>query len=593
MRQIYRKGQCWAYNGSADCFCAYAVNIAEVWAASIPLSALDQTSGSTTLANLPYIDAEVYPWIGDASAITKLSVDGYTFPDPRPMQPLLFVNDKNGTYGGAYAYVKAGASGGTVSGTPATARAAPFPTLVAALAALQTFNNTNKGHNDHSGSIVRLMDDGAGGAVIHEITSNSSAAKGLCFTNIEPDPLNTAAVSFRANTASNTTLPTMICFSYINLLTNPASTTAQNITNSGATGDMVAVENATIDTTGTTTGALFTNISSVNTLYLNLRNVNVVANSGRLYSGSAGRGLFTQLIGCTIGDNSYIDSQRIINPFTLIGSNFTRFYFVEIDPASTSVPSVGHDTAVIYNNKFLKCNSSGSSTWGYKYDYVKGMAFVQNVHEQTLRNSNSLLNFAADGAAMRFENFIEFYNTTVGNRGNRLYNDSAASIGKKKDGVKRFCLDYSWARKSDPYTVATTVSGRTGNWEYTYEVGNLGNVTLAGCATELGTIDSTSDPDGARWTGAWTEPGSNRCVAVQTNVASGAYSSLVGFTLDASSFGTTNGLGDYHLTGSGDAANAAYNRVPINLAALKYDIAGIARKNNGKGAAGAYERTDI
>jgi len=62
----------------------------------------------------------------------------------------------------------------------------------------------------------------------------------------------------------------------------------------------------------------------------------------------------------------------------------------------------------------------------------------------------------------------------------------------------------------------------------------------------------------------------------------------VTFTNDLSTYGGNTGGGTYSLTG---ASNAAYATVPAGFSAFKFDIAGVARKNDGTGAAGAYERT--
>lgn len=78
----------------------------EAFKATIPVSALAQ-------GELCYTNAKVYPWIGDASAVYDLSVDGtYTgltrIVDASPHTRLRFFNDKAGTYS-SVALVDAGA----------------------------------------------------------------------------------------------------------------------------------------------------------------------------------------------------------------------------------------------------------------------------------------------------------------------------------------------------------------------------------------------------------------------------------------------------------------------------------------------------
>lgn len=70
----------------------------ECYAASIPLVALDQGSQCN-------VSARVYPWIGDASAVLDLAVDGAAMPTSMTQALLPFVCDKDGSWGGATAFV--------------------------------------------------------------------------------------------------------------------------------------------------------------------------------------------------------------------------------------------------------------------------------------------------------------------------------------------------------------------------------------------------------------------------------------------------------------------------------------------------------
>lgn len=558
-------------------------NIVEAYKASIPLTALDQTPGSATTTTMPTVDAIVYPWIGDSSAVLTLSVDGYTNPDPRPGTVLKFLNDKTGAYGGAFAYVFVGAPGGTVSTTAATARAAPYPTVAAALAALKVFNNASKGHNDHSGSKIRLMDDGVGGAVIHEISGNAAVTAGLTFTDLEPDPLNTAAVSFRANSASNVFFPTMIAFGAITILQNANGGSAQNFIIAANGNDLLSLEGTTINLTGTTT--MFFN-TSTSRIFFTQRNTTTVARGGGIPGGTGGYS-FTSL---ELGTIDTVTTAANTVPYCCVGNRFTNKGVNEGSASVGGITQPGIDGGIAVNNTFAKMVGAANSFIGYAFNFTKGFAFVQNVFEVPVGTGGALINIAADGSTASVQNMLDIHNTVVGDRGNRMYTDDVGSIGKKKDGVKMYCLDYSWPIKSDPYTVTSSVTGRVGNWEYAYDVGNFGNVCLAGAANASGTVNGLADPDGVLWQGMWTNPTSDKRLVVQ-GAAPGTYNTKVTFTNDASYFGTQAGGGDYHLTGVGDAANAAYNRVPVGFATLAYDISGVARKNDGKGAAGAYERT--
>lgn len=81
--------------------------IVETYKATIPLAALAQAAICT-------VNAKVYPWIGDASAVLDLAADGLSWPTANPQTPLRFLCDRTGGYGGAVACVKAGVTGGGV-----------------------------------------------------------------------------------------------------------------------------------------------------------------------------------------------------------------------------------------------------------------------------------------------------------------------------------------------------------------------------------------------------------------------------------------------------------------------------------------------
>lgn len=76
----------------------------ECYAATIPVTALTQ-------ADLCFVNAKVYPWIGDSSAVLDVTADGVgvtgNFFTANPQTPLRFVNDKAGTWGNTHASVKA------------------------------------------------------------------------------------------------------------------------------------------------------------------------------------------------------------------------------------------------------------------------------------------------------------------------------------------------------------------------------------------------------------------------------------------------------------------------------------------------------
>jgi hypothetical protein len=534
-------------------------NIAEAYKATIPLSGLTQ-------ADLCQVNAKVYPWIGDSSAVLDLAVDGVTWPTAQSQTRLRFLNDKTGTYGGAIAYVKVGASGGTVSLTGATARAAPFPTIPAAVAALVTFNNgRSSGHNDHSGSDIYLMDDGAGGAGVHIVAADINGAAGLCWTNIRPDPLATGAVSMRTHTSNNYGLADLIRFCcnieqyhYFNSGVDPSNL-------------RVAFDGvASFDTTNAVSDVPLT--YRIGLIYQ--RNVTYTGTQNSIYDNLSGYSSTRTQCALALGMISENASNNVEMraAHAIIGCRFKR-HTVNPNAGGNFDPS---DGGVIYNNWFRDCRLANFLLG--EIAYSRGLAIIQNVFERdAVSVSISAINLGGDGASVAVSNVVMQHNTIPGDdsgcRLNVAYADVAGAAGVIKNVEMRFNLLCQYNCKTDTYTGGTSVTGRVGNWRRRYTVGDLGNVVLQG---DTGSSSSTiPNPDGGSWLGeAWP--------AATYNVGA----ANVTFT-DLKAGAGRAGSGVYSLTGG---SNAAYAQVPAGLSVLAYDIAGVARKTDGAGAAGAYER---
>lgn len=526
--------------------------IVEAWKASIPLTALTQ-------ADLCLVGAKVYPWIGDASAVLDLFADGIStsgaIGTSQTQTPLRFLNDKTGGYGGAYAYVKSGASGGTVSTTAATARAAPFATIAAAFTALKTFNNANKGHNDHSGATIRLMDDGAGGAVAHAAGDHDTVTAGLCWTVIEPDPSNTAAVS--VSVATN--YPADLSKWQVNI------TQTGRFDGTNTAGKRLAFAGMTLTISGASVPITYRNA------FAYFQNVTVSGDIGAAnpfvpFGGGTKAGVPLALGMIATGGTG----DWIVTPQALIGCSFIGGRFQATDLASnTGMES--QDGAVIANNLLLRtrqyCAYEGQAI-------VRGLAVVQNVIERAVVSSaQPALQIAGDGSSTACANLVLAHNTVPGvdtsGRTNILYTTLAASVGVPRSGTVRFNLFSEYNVKTDTFTSQTTLTGRTGNWKARYQVGYRGNVGIRGDTNGVTSVD----PSGSNWLGEALGLG---CAYNQTTIS---------FADDKSGASGAGG-GDYRLTGS---SNPAYSRVPAGLAMLAYDLRGAVRRNNGSGAAGAFE----
>lgn len=531
-------------------------NKPEVYSATIPLTALTQ-------ADLCLVNAKVYPWIGDSSAVLDLTVDGTNptgaLTTSQAQTPLRFVNDKAGTYGGGYAYVKAAAAGTPqVNRTAATARANPYATINAALAACQTFNNANSGHNDHSGCIIRLMDDGASGAVAHTISAAmSGVAAGNAMTVIEVDPLASGAVSLSIPT-------TRAVADKLHWKVNITQTSAAGLQGVNTNNNYIqAFDGLTLATAN----------SSIPINYQMgicfVRNVTSSGGSNAPYFSdySNVRAQNALVAGC-IDTQSATDAK--VQGAVMVGNTFRRRSF-SLYSASYATNDQ-HDGFVVLNNKFMDMRATTQlvSSWSI----VKGLVFVQNVIERAVSGSGVVpaLQISADSVSSATNNVVDHHNTVVGERTNRAYSDTVGTVGVIKKIASRFNIWNEYNCKSDTFPGSGTDYGRVGNWSNRYTVGHLGNVCLTGAQDN----DNTPNQSGSSWLGeVWPAATYNVLAANVT------------FTNDQSLTGGSAGLGTYTLTHGG--TDAAVNQVPAGLAVLSYDLAGTARPNDGTGAAGAYQ----
>jgi hypothetical protein len=469
------------------------------------------------------VNARVFPWLGDASAVLDLIVDGEqvdgALTTPCPQTPLRFVCDRTGAYGGNSAWVRAGVSGGAV-GSPST----PFPTLSAAFAALVTAN-TAKGHTDHSGSTIYLMDDGAGGAVAHTIAANIAAASGQCFTDIRRDPAAVGAVSIALNATRN--MP-----NYVRFMVDIAHSAGNGFDGFGSPAHRaIAFEAATLNGAGATVPLNYrTPICFLRNLTLTGFSNN--ANPLRMFANNA----LTQnvlVLGVICDSNADI----IMTSYTVIGCTFGRVQYEEMtnDLRPSFPPQNG---CIIANNLFLNIRDTGRRGICKDRLLTRGFAVVQNVWESARTGtSGPVWEVSADSTRQPFDNIVFMHNSfpQTGDPGrfNNSYTDHDVTVGVLKELHFRYNLwRGAWNCKSDTFADATaTLTGRTGNWSIRYGVGQEGNVIGV-------SSDGATGPNqgGGSWLGEWWNP-SNRIGGL-----------TVTFVDDRT--GAGGGKGNYALTGA-------------------------------------------
>jgi hypothetical protein len=526
-------------------------NIPEVWKGTVDMSSLAQATMCT-------VNAQVYPWIGDSSAVLNLSSDGAAWPTALAITKLRVFNDRTGGYGGAFAYVQNGASGGTVSTTAATARAAPFPTIEAALNAIQTFNNANKGHNDFGGGTVRIMDSGA--ATTITINGAPSNAYGVTWCNIEKDPLATFAVTI--TWGSQQQWPQMIRWRGGLAISHTA---ARTFLGQDEASGLFCWDGISIG------AGVEISWHAIKYLY------NVTATGAP--AGFNGFASSTYAIACAMGFNI----PQGVNSGDITGLQDALSVVGNIIPDSlieATNASYGDDGRILYNNRFyytIFARTSATSTLAH------GVANVQNVYETDAVPNNVCMNFFADGDLTFINNYIDMHNTAVGERCSRMYNDVAADLvvpnGVVKMGVSKYTIVDDYNIKTD--THIPNGGGAPGNWAFTYSVGNTGNVSLFGSKSGTAPVNNNLD----NYLGnAWL-PSSEPDLSVSASLTNAQVMALfTNFTVGPHASPVRGG--NYQPV---NTATSLKNRVPAGKSILKYDIAGNLRKTDGTGAAGAYE----
>lgn len=525
----------------------------ESWQVSVPTTSL--TSGV-----LCTLDCTIKPWLGTAYT---LSSSGFSWPTAIQHVPLRFINDRSGTYGGGYAYVKAGASGGTVSSVAATAAASPFPTPAAAATALKAWNNTNRGHNDLGGGTIRFMDN-AGGAQVHTIANSmtNSPGTGLCY--FEKDPAAVGAVSI--TWSAQCTHPDNSLWRNLPLVTG---SNTFSIVGAGVLNSIICIDNCSWDNTNARNC-----VSAFGRKYY--RNLSFLVGTCDLSTNNGTDSNMVLLAGCVgTGASKPNDSNQAM---VLVGNNIPTY---NLRHSSLNTGTDGFDGQIIYNNRCFTATMSGTA-YG---DYVIGTANVQNVFEQT--GAGVCMNFFADNTLHAIANYIEMHTGSFGERASRMYNDVVAQkitpSGMTKKGVSKFCI---WDNTNQKADVFSSGSGSVGAWAYLYGVGNKYNRCLFGdvsrASNSLPHNDNTDSPyAGCAWPASTVYNFQSVYSLTQAQI-------MALFTNWTTAPQAVPAAGGNYKPVSGAAAYFK-NAVPAGEAVLTYDLAGVARPNDGTGCVGPYE----
>jgi hypothetical protein len=534
-------------------------NIAESFQAAVDLTGQNQAAFTN-------INAKIYPHIGDASAVTDLLVDGYAWPTALPLTPLRVFCDDGEIYGGALAYID-GVGAGTpqVSDDPVTAKANPYATLPAALLGIRTWNNANRSHDDFGGAFVYYINDTLS-PITYNMTGNTTNSPGLGLTTIGADPLATGEIILAAAVQSKH--PENIKFKGVTHKSGASGYTVLGYTSSGTPNSQVFFDNCVADNTDNKNFVAWTSYQYFRNYRLRGGNDIPVATLGPTDR------TVPMLVGVVSEDRDSVISNAF--PHAAIGCDMPAF---DMALANTSE---GDHGLFLYNNRFnsMRLNNASSATIN------KGVANIQNVFEKAAGGSVVCMNVFADGDLTSIDNYIEFHNTAVGERSSRMYNDNPSTHvvpnGLVKLGASKYSIWDNYNIKDDRFNLGNGL-GSVGTWQYSYSVGNVGNISLFGAVQRtVGQLPGNTSADvylGSYWQDS-SEPNLLALGSTQTEVMD----LFLDYKTAPRSVPAVGG--DYRLTAD---ATILMNRVPAGMSALKYDQDGVLRKTNGTGAAGAYE----
>lgn len=546
-----------------------------VYRGSIPLATLSAGDQVT-------VRAKIYPFLGDGTGVfdSDPSADGAPATVPSGFANYTFLNDKTGTYGTVYAYVSPGGNdaGGVASEVAATASASPFQSIYAAANAVKARNNTLYGHNDLGGGVVRLT---AGTYAGFGSSSLNTLGSGKTWFTIEAAPgESVSTVSIEPGTKINP--GNMVKFKNLALTPTASTPIVIDAASDGAVDGPPIIY-------GAYEGLRIHGLSGVSPIIYRVGLRHFIGcdmkDIGRSLSSPYGitREHTPLLAGCTLSFSTQVPTGGLSLPtWTSVGNMLSKgFYFTQA--ANTAGTAPGSTRVVAAKSAILAFNSEygavSTNSFGFTDPTVPGggMAIVQNLFEFITNTSSPCFNLAGDGAVKKLDNVVVQHMTVVGARMNYLYNDEGAKAlaetGSKsvpKNGIFIYSLVNQYNCKTDTFSKPGEGPDgeRVGNWEPHHGIGFAGNMHQNPAAN--GPAAPYTGPNS--WDGVYL--GRNSKVAGNAN-----------FVSDLSLSGANTGGGDYRI----GAASDARNRVPAGFATLPFDLDGTPRRNDGTGAAGAYE----
>lgn len=493
-----------------------------------------------------------YPFWGDAQSVIDTS-DGVNSHPTGLYAPQYYRLDKAGSYGCAIAVVdtSAGPSPSVVDSASFNPSSPPdaYGSIVAAANAIATYNNTNRSHNDCGGAIIYLKS----GSYAHPDGTYTHGNSDCVWLTIKPFPgLSRSDVHINTRTGTvyhigdrekiqglDFNSGTTLCFSTLTYLWF----------------DDCSLQPSAASTVSAVSIAHITKSSLGNIDFLRYYGTN-----------NSARGIIR---GCdSIGGVSI--TSKVIIAHVVIGNNWQFSSGASISNTAASLPVPTPNNLIVAFNKIAAYNQSAGLITG-NAEELHGLAVIQNVFEVygTSSASNCIELIGAYPATYPYlvNNVLSWYNTEVGQRSDNCYTAGSSAVG--------YSVHRKYWQTFGDIMMAYYIATDMGHSEYTANSLGYGNHALihgVGIESSMYEIYNIISGLGPNFVGIMSIQGPTGVVA--------------GFVSDKARFeGDNAGNGDYHL----GATSTARNLVRAGRARLPYDLDGVARKNDGNGAAGAYE----
>jgi hypothetical protein len=545
------------------------------------IGTLDLAGNSFTQGDKVTVNFAAYPWVGDSTSVMDTSDGVNTMPTPL-YAPQYYIYDAAGTYGAPVAVVDPSNPSGTptvvaesaFNGVNDAATLNPYATIKAAAVAIRAFNAANYAHADVNGTIYMKAGNYTYTGATTSVTASSGTNYDSDWVTITPFPgVARSAVIIDATTTSGNRAGAATVMQKLSGVT--VAFTAGTPSISG--GKYIWFHNCSLKST---VGAGMVSGTSGGVAYYTHNTVE----AGGLVAGFSV--VSSSVYPALTRGNDASQMLSAVNYFNAIG-NLRSFPDSGVTSGawqshSGGAPVTSASAPIFAFNKFTNSKVGGGSTVliGTTADNIIGAAFVGNLIELNTSGASASVDLSGYSTGTT-NNLMAWHNTIVGQRVFYAYNDVAFRM--RTLWSERGTIYELRGLKTDTFT--TPDATRVGNWAAVYGVGSVAvmdaNVIASGSFfpefggiyTKMSSIAPTIDEQ------ADHEPPSNLSYNAEN------YLAFVSRAAYHHVSGVGAGNGDYHL----QASSPLLNMIPSGYAVLPYDLDGVARRNDGTGAAGAYE----